>query len=45
MDQYFMDLYRTRLYLLLVFLILVYVVSPQFRNGTKRISLSLITPA
>lgn len=32
MDQYFMDLYRTRLYLLLVFLILAYVVSPQFRR-------------
>lgn len=32
MDQYFMDLYRTRLYLPLVFLILAYVVSPQFRR-------------
>lgn len=32
MDQYFMDLYRTRLYLPLVFLILAYVVSPKFRR-------------
>lgn len=32
MDQYFMDLYRTRLYLPLVSLILAYVVSPQFRR-------------
>ena len=32
MDQYFMDLYRTRLYLPLVFLILAYVVSPRFRR-------------
>lgn len=32
MDQYFMDLYRTRLYLPLEFLILAYVVSPKFRR-------------
>lgn len=32
MDQYFMDLYRTRLYFPLVFLILAHVVSPQFRR-------------